>query len=206
MNTRTKFGRLLAILASLAVLPACWTYSLHPLYEENDPHLIYEPALEGKWQAAGDDCAGCFLVITGDSKSLMYTLQFHDSTEKKRDCGTEDAPDISFVGRVVQLGANRFLDAFPRGDTAGLGTVAAHNFFKVGVNRDSMALVPASDSWLCGDGKPDIGECIDGDFVFTSPTQALQDFIQKHGGDEDLFAKPGADDEWHRIGKPGDSK
>jgi hypothetical protein len=69
MTTRTKFVLLTAMLVSLAVLPACWTYSLHPLYEDDDQHLTYDPALEGRWQQTGNECQTCRLFITGDSKA-----------------------------------------------------------------------------------------------------------------------------------------
>ena len=197
---------LLAVITGLAVIPGCWTYSLHPLYESNDPHLVYDPALEGKWASGDADCRGCLLVISGDAKSLAYTFEFVNPTEKKCDCGIDDSPRPHYEGHVLQLGPSRFLDVLPMGDPAGQGYITAHNFFKIKLDRRSLVLVPSSDSWLCENAKPEIGECVDNDFVFTSQTDALQEFLQAHASDEDLFPKPDPDDGLRRVEEPGGSK
>ena len=69
----TRAVKLLVIAAILTAFPACWTYSLHPIAEENDPHLIYDPALEGTWQV-GNVQNDPTLIITGDTKLLTYSL------------------------------------------------------------------------------------------------------------------------------------
>jgi hypothetical protein len=90
-----------------------------------------------------------------------------------------------------------------------MGTIAAHNIFKITAEGDSLSLVAPSDDWLCHASEADqarLGECMDGDFALTAATEVLQDFVQNHAEDEGVFASPGDDDEWHRAGKPGDSK
>jgi hypothetical protein len=206
MTTKTKFVCWLAVMASLAVIPGCWTYSLHPLYEANDPHRLYDPELEGKWETGDSDCAACILAITGDAPSLSYTFEFVDPSKKKCDCATDDSPVPRYEGRVLQLGPGRFLDATPIGDAAGQGYMAAHNLFKIKVDRHSLLLMPASDDWLCANAKPEIGECIEGDFIFTSQTSVLQDFIQAHAGDDGLFPKPNPGDGLRRVEETGGSK
>ena len=66
--------KLLIIAIVLITFPACWTYSLHPIAEDNDPHLIYDPALEGTWKSS-DSQNEPLLLITGDPKLLTYSLR-----------------------------------------------------------------------------------------------------------------------------------
>ena len=209
MTTRTKFVLLTAMLVSLAVLPACWTYSLHPLYEDDDQHLTYDPAPEGTWQQTGNECQTCRLLISGDSRAQQYTLQLIDLQKAKCNCGSADGPEIKFEGHLVQLGSHRFLDAVSQSDAEGMDAIPAHNIFKITAEGDSLSLMALSDDWLCHTPEAEqarLGECMDGDFVFTATTEVLQDFVQNHAEDEGVFPSPGDDDEWHRAGKSGDSK
>jgi hypothetical protein len=184
--------KLLIVSAVLIAFPACWTYSLHPIAEENDPHLIYDPALEGTWQVS-DNQNEPLLIFTGDPKSLTYSLRLSETNAK------DDAPDVRFDAKMVQLGANRFLDALPQGDAQGLGSLPAHNILKVTLTHDSLALILASEDWLCNAPRLKLGECTKGDFLLTAPTDALQGFLQKYGSDNDLFPKPSDKDLFHRL-------
>jgi hypothetical protein len=194
--------KLLLLAAALTVFPACWTYSLHPIAEENDPHLIYDPALEGTWQV-GNGQNDPTLIVTGDAKSLSYSLRLVKSPEANVH---DDAPDIRFDARMVQLGANRFLDALPQGDAQGIGSFPAHNILKVTLNHDSLALVLPSENWLCNATHLKLGECTNGDFLLTASTDILQGFLQKHGSDSDLFSKPSGEDIFHRVPEPRTEK
>jgi hypothetical protein len=204
MKLQTKIG-LTIILAGLILLPGCWTYSLHPLSENDDQHLAYDPLLEGVWQPGDSDCSK--IVIAGDSKAQQYTVTLIDLEKSPKCNGTE--PGIRFATRLVQLGADRFLDVVPSGDAAGIGALPAHSVFKVFLNADSLALVPLSDSWLCGTSEAEqanLGECLDGDFVLTAHTDVLQEFVKNHADDGGVFPEPSADDTWHRERKLGDFK
>jgi hypothetical protein len=46
IKAHAKAGLLALAIISIVTLPSCWTYSLHPLAEANDPRLIYDPVLE----------------------------------------------------------------------------------------------------------------------------------------------------------------
>jgi hypothetical protein len=192
-------AKLLVVSAVLIALPACWTYSLHPIAEENDPHLIYDSALEGTWQV-GNGQNDPTLIVTGDARLLTYSLRLSETSAK------DDAPDVRFDAKMVQFGANRFLDALPQGDAQGLGSFPAHNILKVTINRDSLALVLPSEGWLCNATHLKLGECTNGDFLLTAPTDILQGFLQKHGSDRELFPKPSDDDVFHRVPEPGTQK
>lgn len=187
--------KLLIIAMALMAFPACWTYSLHPIAEDNDPHLIYDPALEGTWQV-GNGQNDPTLIVTGDAKLLTYSLRLVKSSETILH---DDAPDVRFDAKMVQLGANRFLDALPQGDAQGLGSLPAHNILKVTLDHDSLALVLPSEDWLCNAARLKLGECTNGDYLLTAPTDILQSFIQKHGSDNDLFPKPNDGDLFRRL-------
>lgn len=201
---RTYFRPLVvvALLSTIGLFPACWTYSLHPIVEENDPHLIYDPALEGTWQV-GNGQNGPTLIISGDAKLLTYSLRLVKTSET---IVRDDAADVRFDAKMVQLGANRFIDARPQGDAQGLGSLPAHNILKVTLNHDSLALVLPSEDWLCKAVRLKLGECTNGDFLLTAPTDILQGFFQKHGSDNDLFPKPGDGDVLRRVAEPGTQK
>jgi len=200
---RTNQGvRLLVIAVVLALLPACWTYSLHPIVEENDPHLIYDPGLEGTWQV-GSGQNDPTLIVTGDPKLLTYSLRLMKTSET---IVHDDAPDVRFDAKMVQLGANRFLDALPQGDAQGLGSLPAHNILKVTLTHDSLALILPSEDWLCNAARLKLGECTNGDYLLTAPTDILQGFLQKHGSDNDLFPKPSDSDVFHRVQEPRPDK
>jgi hypothetical protein len=194
--------KLLIVIAVLITFPACWTYSLHPLAKDNDPHLIYDPALEGTWKSS-DSQNEPLLIVTGDSKLLTYSLLLAKFSETGRQ---DDAPDVRFDAKMVQLGANRFLDALPQGDAQGIGSLPAHNILKVTLTHDSLALILPSDSWLCNETRLKLGECTNGDFLLTAPTDILQGFLQKHGSDNDLFPKPSDTEVMHRVQEPQSEK
>lgn len=184
----TRGIKLLAIAAALSALPACWTYSLHPLAEDNDPHLIYDPVLEGKWES--EDQSSPMLIISGDAKSVSYSLQLVKPHETSCNCDPEDVPDIHYDAHMTQLGMTRFLDAVPRGDAQGIGALPAHNILKVLGTPDSLRFIALNDDWLCNQTRLRVGECVNGDFLLTSPSNVLQEFLQKHGSDKELFREP----------------
>jgi hypothetical protein len=187
--------KLLIVSAVLIAFPACWTYSLHPIAEENDPHLIYDSGLEGTWQV-GNGQNDPTLIVTGDAKLLTYSLRLLKSPET---IVHDDAPDVRFDAKMIQLGANRFLDALPQGDAQGLGSLPAHNILKVTLNHDTLALILPSEDWLCHAARLKLGECTNGDYLLTAPSDILQAFLQKHGSDNDLFPKPSDGDTFHRL-------
>ena len=191
----TRAVKLLVIAVILTAFPACWTYSLHPIVEENDPHLIYDSALEGTRQV-GNGQNDPTLIVTGDAKLLTYSLRLVKSSET---IVHDDVPDVRFDAKMVQLGANRFLDALPQGDAQGLGSLPAHNILKVILNHKSLALILPNDNWLCNAERLKLGECTNGDYLLTAPTDILQAFLQKHGSDIDLFPKPSDGDLFHRL-------
>jgi hypothetical protein len=201
VNTRRTFGLLTAILA-LSVLPGCWTASLHALYESGDPHLTYDPALVGTWLADPDSP----LVISGDPKGSYYTLELTD----------EDGRQV-YNGHLVQLGSYRFLDVVPSEsyDATGKrqpiepGYFPAHSILRVTFENGSLFLVAPDDARLCAlarENKLTVGDCVDGDFMFTAGTSVVQEFLSKHADDLEIFDQRDPDLALHRAAKQGTSK
>ena len=202
MLTKPSFALLTAMLA-LAVLPGCWTTSLQPLYENGDPHLIYDSALVGKWQSEHDSP----ISISGNSSSGDYTLETSDEEGR-----------YVYNARLVQLGSYRFLDVVPltsydpqgKSQETEPGYIRSHTLLKVSIELDSLFLMAPNDSKLCAaarEKQPLIGDCVDGDFVFTARTAAVQEYFLNHAADPDLFDKQDPDSALHRVvAKQGDAQ
>ena len=204
MNAQQRVLLAIAV-AALSVLSGCWTYSLHPLYSDGDSALIYEPALEGTWKSGHDDL---LLIITGDSKSQEYTLRLVDGGKSGNGSDADHRSELVYTGRLVQLAAERFLDAVPGGEGIP-GAIAAHNVFKVAVERGAISLSLLDVNGLCGAPEAQqvvLGQCIDGDFILTASTDVLQDFVRKHSDDEEVFPTMDEEDRFHRVAKPGSSE
>jgi hypothetical protein len=197
---------LTTVLAGLILLSGCWTYSVHPLAEKDDPHVAYDPLLEGVWEPRDNHCGK--IVIAGDSKAQEYTVTLIELENDSQCDGTESG--VQFSARLVQLGTGRFLDAVASGHTAEIGAQQrAHSIIKVLLNTDSLDLVPLSDSWFCDASKAEqanLGECVNGDFMMTMHTDVLQEFVKNHADDVGVFPEPNVDDTLHRERKSGDSK
>jgi hypothetical protein len=71
---------------------------LQPLAENNDPQLIYDPALEGKWKHPDRDDY-CLLVISGDAKKREYALRYAAPAEHQDTCRClSNGTDLTKVG------------------------------------------------------------------------------------------------------------
>lgn len=201
MNIQQR-ASLTFVIVALFVLSGCWTFSLHPLYGDDDPNLTYEPALEGTWKSGNDDV---LLVITGDSKSREYTLQLLGNDTSNSDSCRDTHSDVAYRGRLVQLGGAWFLDVVPHGEGTA-GAVPAHNIYKISVQEDSLLLSPLTLDWQCRAQDSEqvaFGQCIDGDFILTASTDVLQDFVRDHSDDEQVFPTMDDNDGLRRVAKPG---
>lgn len=206
MNLHRRRILLCVALAALSVLSGCWTYSLKPLYSDDDPDLTYEPALEGTWKSENNES----LTITGDSKSRKYQLEWvrissNAEAEPKTDF------DFTFSGWLVNLGAERFLDVLPDGDKTGgvPGMLPAHSVFEVSVQGDSLFLSPLNVDRLCSAPRADLaalGQCIDGDLILTASTDVLKEYVRDHSDDEQVFPELDDGDSFRRIAKSGSAE
>jgi len=216
MKAQRRFLFLTIMVVSIGLLPGCWVYSLHPLYEDGDKHLTYDSSLEGTWRQTSGDF-DCLLVITRDTKEQEYQLKYAAPPENKDGSReNQSQPDSweeagPFLGHLVQFSSSRFLDVLPKNQNISkLSYIPGHSIFKLSVEGRKLSLAPPSDDWLCREAnKLAIGECGDGpynDFIFTASTPALQDFVQKHANNAEVFPKSDSDFDFYRVEKPGGSK
>jgi hypothetical protein len=209
-------------LAVLPVPPSYSTRSLQPLAENNDPQLIYDPALAGKWKHPDRDDY-CLLIISGDAKKREYTLRYapakHQDACRCRSNGTDLAEVGTFSGHLFQLGGGRFLDIVrPEGTVRDFGECTsrgqvegktpANVILKVWLDHKTLWLTDADCGCNCREveaEQSEIGTCeVGGTFVLTAPTEAIQAFVKKHATDETVFRKGG--DFRLRVGNSGGSR
>jgi hypothetical protein len=226
MKTVRKVLWLLIALTALPVPPSYSTLSLQPLAEKNDPQLIYDPALEGKWKHPDRDDY-CLLIISGDAKKREYTLRYAAPARHQDACRCQpNGPDRkeagAFSGHLFQLGGGRFLDIVPsRGADAPFGgcisnvevedKTPGHSIVKVWLDHKTLWLTDADCGCGCrevGAEQSEIGTCVGNTwpkfFVFTAPTEAIQAFVKRHAPDEKVFRKAG--DFRLRVGNPWGSR
>ncbi len=207
MKTVRKVVAFLIALTALPVPPSYSTRSLQPLAENNDPQLIYDQALEGKWKHPDRD-DHCLLIISGDAKKREYTLSYAAPAKHQDACRCQpNGPDFSevgpFSGHLFQLGGGRFLDIVrPKGADADFGECSSrgpvegktptHSIVKVWLDQKTLWLTDADCGCSCREveaEQSEIGTCVGGTFVLTAPTEAIQAFVKKHATDERYFAR-----------------
>ena len=206
MNSHLRRILLFVALTALSVLSGCWTYSLQPIYSDDDPNLTYEPALDGTWKTETNES----ITITGDFGSKKYQLECVGGSSNPEEQSKPDF-DFTFSARLVELGAGRFLDVVPeRSETeGGPGMLPAHNVFKVSLQGDTLVLSPMNVDWLCKASQADqaaLGQCIDGDFILTASTDVLQGYVRDHSDDEQVFPESDDGDGFRRVAKPGSAE
>jgi hypothetical protein len=114
-----------------------------------------------------------------------------------------------YSGSLVQLGSYRFLDVVPLSsyDTQGKsqqiepGYIPTHSILKVILEGDTLSLMAPNDGRLCAaarENKLTLGDCVDGDFMFTAQTAVLQEYFLKHADDLEVFDKTDPDSVLHR--------
>jgi hypothetical protein len=159
--------------------------------------------LEGTWKGESNE----WITMTGDSKLKKYQLEWVRVSSNAEAQPKTDF-DFTFSGRLVELGAERFLDAVPEGDGIA-GAIPAHNVFKVSVHGDTLVLSPLNVDWLCSASQADqaaLGQCMDGDFILTASTDVLQEFVREHSDDEQVFPEMDDSDGFRRVAKPGSAE
>lgn len=206
MNPHPRRILLCIALAGLSVLTGCWTYSLRPVYSDDDPNLTCEPALQGTWKSDSNES----ITITGDSNCKKYQLKWMRLSSNAEAQPKTDF-DFTFSGRLVQLGADRFLDVVPEMDEEGgvPGMLPTHSVFKISLQGDTLFLLPLNLDWLCSAPLSDqaaLGQCIDGDFILTASTDVLQEYVRNHGEDAQVFPEMDDSDGFRRVAKPGSAE
>jgi len=185
---------LLFLLIACLSLIGCPSYSVHPLYTDQD--AVVEPALEGTWSDPdSDDKEGIVFRKSGDRK---YTLSvFHPDTKVKE----------NYEVHLVRLGDQMFMDIIADDQTVGnakldgpMGVIPTHLIWRVKISGDDLAYATLEDEAIrkqSAAGGAALNYQMVGDRVLvTTPTDALRGYISAHS--QDAFSKM---DHLKRIGK-----
>ena len=181
MKLQTRF-RTCVVFGSLLLTAAC-VPSLYPLYTDED--LVFDPAVVGTW-------------IEDDDDDATWTLEERSSGPGYRLTIVEDDERMRFDARLVQLGDYRFLDIYPEEDSPddflGSHFVAAHTFWKLSVEDETMRLVGLDPDWLedgLEDGTLQVTHSRWGhdrdDILLTATTSELQRLVVAYAEDAEAF-------------------
>jgi len=176
---------LLLIVGACLFLIGCPSYSLHPLYTDQD--AVVEPALEGTWvfPDPGDEEEITFKKASDHEYSMAI---FHPDTKVSE----------TYKVHLVRLGGQLFMDFIADEQTipgvkleGPLGVIATHMIAKVKVTGDNLAYATLEEDKIrehnpTGDARLDY-QITDGDVLVTAPTDALRRYIAAHT--EDAFSK-----------------
>lgn len=182
-----KLRVLLFLISILACLPliACPSYSLHPLYTDQD--AVAEPALEGTWVSPdpGDKGEMTFKKVS----DYEYSLAIVD-------------PDIkasqTYKVHLVHLGGQLFMDLVFDDQTVDgvkqddpIGVLATHVILKLKTSGDDLAYATLEDDAIKKPnptgGAPLDYLGTDEGLLVTAPTDALRRYISAHT--EDVFSE-----------------
>jgi len=176
----------------LTLLTGCWVQSVYPFYEESD--VVVEPGLVGNWE--GDsELESCLLKIGLDPTSRTYTIE----TAKLGDIKTEaQCQAITFEGKLVQIGSQRFLDVVP--DQEKCWAAPLDSLLKVETDKQKLVLTPLDPDWMAN-AMDDKSVKLDGRtqefggfprfvaITLVSRTGDLRDFLRQHGNDKGAFSE-----------------
>ena len=173
--------RAIVVYGSLLLTAAC-VPSLYPLYTDED--LVFDPAVVGTW-------------IEDDDDDATWTLEERSSGPGYRLTIVEDDESMRFDARLVQLGDYRFLDIYPEDDSPddflASHFVAAHTFWTLSVEDETMRLVGLDPDWLedgLEDGTLQVAHSRwghDRDDILLTTTSELQRFIVAYAEDAEAF-------------------
>ena len=131
-------NRLIAVLALMLSLSACFVLSVNPLFRDQD--LTFEPALVGTWMTGCSEekekTKPCQMVFASEDQKT-YSVEYTD----------EKGVTARFDGYLGRLGQNLYLDVVPkRSELKGMAEAAedhallAHSFWKLSLKKDELTL------------------------------------------------------------------
>jgi len=179
-----KLLLLFLIVACLSLI-GCPSYSVHPLYTDQD--AVVESALEGTWSSSDpNDREAIRFQKSGDYE---YSLSiFHSDTKVNE----------NYKVHLVRLGDQMFMDLIADDQTVGdakldgpVGVIATHVILKVTISADDLAYATLEDDTIrkqsaAGGAALDY-QMVNGGVLVTTPTDALRRYISAHV--QDAFSK-----------------
>ena len=179
-----KARLLLFLISSCLLLCGCPSYSVHPLYTDQD--AVVEPTLEGTWSPGPDDKEELSFQKSGDHD---YSLAIFCPGTKVRQ---------NYEVHLVRLGGELFMDLIFEDQTVNgakvddpFGVVHAHVLAKVRISGDDLAYatldVDAIRKQSVSGGTPLDYQVANGSpLLVTVQTDALRRYISAHA--EDVFS------------------
>ena len=175
---------LLSLVCACLLLIGCPSYSVHPLYTDQD--AVVEPALEGTWSDAKSDEKGGFTFRKfGDHEYYMV--------------GTDGMRvNQTYKVHLLRLGNQLFMDLIFNDQTVDganldspFGTFPAHVIVKVKISGDDLAFATLEDDAIkkqstLGGAPLDYQIADDGTLLVTSQTEVLRRYVSAHT--EDVFS------------------
>lgn len=174
-------ARFLAVFIVLCLpLCACPSYSLHPLYTDED--AVVEPALEGTWSSDSDDNVELLFEKSGDDE---YSLSISCADPKVLQ---------NYKVHLVRLQGQLFMDLIFENQTVKGATVEepvgafhAHLIVKVNISGDDLAYAVLQDDAIRkpiipGSAPLDYDHADEG-LLVTAQTDALRDYVSAHSED-----------------------
>lgn len=172
--------RLLPLAVCLA-LTGCPSYSVHPLYTDQD--AVVEPALEGWWSnPESDDKQGIVFQKSSDRKYTMSVLQ-PDAKVRQ-----------NYEVHLVRLGSEEFMDIIADDQTINgvnldlpMGAIPTHVILKVKISGDDLAFATLEGDAIrkqspAGEVVLDY-QMLDRGVLVTAPTDALRRYLAAHTQD-----------------------
>ena len=179
-----------SLLAIIALVAAC-VPSVNPFYADKD--VVTDPRLAGAWREDSDKddpAAWKFEVTTNNA----YAVTLKEDKDKTG----------SFEGHLFKLGQGTFLDLTPtecnyatnQAGTVGMAMIPGHLLLRVQFTDKKMNLAFCNPDWIKKflEQNPSAisHRVVDGSVILTADTGALQKFVLKHLGKDELFSD-GAD-------------
>ena len=180
---------LLPLLAIVALIAAC-VPSVNPFYTDKD--VVTDARFAGTWiggEGKDDSVSWKFAATTNNSYAVLFT-------EEKNKTG-------KFEGYLFKLGAETFLDLTPtdcdfatnQASIVSMALIPGHLLLRVKFSEKDLRLAFCNPDWLEKFLKKNPAALahrkVDGSIILTAETGALQKFVLKHLGADELFGKSG---------------
>lgn len=188
MNSGMK--KILLPLLALAVLIAACVPSVNPFYTNKD--VVTDPRLAGSW-------------LEDEDKDSPATWKFEATTNNAYAVAVTEDNDKSgkFEGHLFKLGAEFFLDLTPtecnyatnQAGIVGVAMIPGHLLVRVKFAEKKLNLALCDPDWIKKflEKNPSAlaHRVVDGSVILTAETGALQKFVLKYLGEDELFGKGG---------------
>lgn len=183
-----KKRHLIVVAAAALLLSACIP-SVNPFYTDKD--IVFDARLIGAWQEKESDQPEAWKFEQGEDKAYKLT-----TTDKEGKQG-------EFKVHLFKLKQDYFLDLVPsecnyatnQADLVAFAMFPGHLLMRVTQLEPELQLAGFDYDWLekhLETNPKALAHHKDGDrIVLTADTKALQRFVLKHFGDEELFDEPG---------------